>query len=148
MATLVRFDPFRELASLQSEMSRLMGEGGWIPALDAWETGDEIVYALDLPGVPEDKISVEFEEGALTVSAERERETTSSGNGYNRFERRFGTFERTILLPSGVTEADLSAKYENGVLELRVSKPEQPKPHRIPVTKGEAGAIEGEASKK
>lgn len=158
MATLVRLDPFRELASLQNEMSRLMGgffgdadrssTRGWIPALDVWETGDEIVYAFDLPGVPEDKISVEFEEGTLTVSAEREREQESSGDGLHRYERRFGTFERTISLPAGVTESDLTARYENGVLELRVRKPEQPKPHRIPVTKAEIGAIEGKARKK
>ena len=80
MATLVRWEPFRELAGLQNEMSRLMnsvfeaaGDGGsagprtWIPAVDVWETDDELVYALDLPGAPQDSISVELEDGALTV---------------------------------------------------------------------------------
>src|SRR3954452_13892631 len=73
MATLVRWEPFREIATLQNEMSRLMntftGDSGgsgsahrsWVPALDVWETEAEIVYALDLPGIPEDDISVEFE---------------------------------------------------------------------------------------
>jgi HSP20 family protein len=157
MATLVRFDPFRELASLQNEMGRLMGgflgesgergSRGWIPALDVWETGDEVVYAFDLPGISEDKISVELDEGALTVSAEREREQTSSGDGFHRYERRFGSFERTISLPAGVTESDVTASYEIGVLELHVRKPEQPKPRRIPVTAGETSAIEGKARK-
>ena len=82
MATLVRWEPFRELAALQNEMSRFMNgltEGtsrttqSWVPALDVWETEREIVFAFDLPGIPEDKINVEFEDGALTVSAERER---------------------------------------------------------------------------
>jgi HSP20 family protein len=156
MATLVRFDPFRELASLQNEMRRMIyaeGSGeqsarAWIPALDVWESENEVVYAFDLPGIPEEKISVELEDGALNVSAEREREETSSQNGFHRYERHFGSFERTISLPAGVTEADVSASYSNGVLELRVRKPELAKPHRIPVAKSEAGAIEGKAEKK
>ena len=82
MATLVRWEPFREIASLQNEMSRFMnglleGNGrtnqAWVPALDVWETESEIVYALDLPGIPEDKISVELDDGALTITGERER---------------------------------------------------------------------------
>ncbi|HEY4977400.1 MAG TPA: Hsp20/alpha crystallin family protein, partial [Gaiellaceae bacterium] len=164
MATLVRrFDPFRELASLQNDMRRMIyaegpGERGsraWIPALDVTENEKEIVYAFDLPGIPEDKIAVDLEDGAVTVSAEREREETSSQNGLHRYERHFGSFERTIALPVGVTEADIKASYSNGELELHVRKPEQPKPHRIPVSKSETagsksetGAIEGKAHKK
>src|SRR4029453_6159871 len=83
MATLVRWDPLRELAAWQNDVDRLMGTflrgaaaGGngerWAPPLDVWETDDELVYAFDLPGVPEDKISIEFEDGTLTVSAGRE----------------------------------------------------------------------------
>jgi HSP20 family protein len=156
MATLVRFDPFRELASLQNEMRRMIyaeGDGehsarAWIPALDVWESEREVVYAFDLPGIPEEKIAVELEDGTLSVSAEREREETGSQDGFHRYERHFGSFERTISLPAGVTEADVTASYSNGVLELRVRKPEQPKPHRIPVAGSEAGAIEGKARKK
>jgi HSP20 family protein len=158
MATLVRrFDPFRELASLQNDMRRMMvcaeGVGGrgsraWVPALDISENESEVLYAFDLPGIPEEKITVELEDGTLSVSAERERAETSSQNGFHRYERHFGGFERTIALPAGVTEADLKASYSNGVLELRVQKPEQPKPHRIPVAKSESGAIEGKAQKK
>lgn len=79
MATLVRrFDPFRELASLQSDMRRMIYAEGvgerdpraWIPALDIWENENEVVYAFDLPGIPEEKIAVELEDGALSVSAE------------------------------------------------------------------------------
>jgi HSP20 family protein len=157
MATLVRrFDPFRELASLQSDMRRMIyaegaGERGsraWIPALDVWENENEVVYAFDLPGIPEKKIAVELEDGALSVSAEREREESSSQDGFYRYERHFGSFGRTISLPAGVSEADVKASYSNGVLELRVRKPEQPKPHRIPVSNSETGAIEGKARKK
>ena len=143
MATLVRWEPFRELAALQSEMSRYMngllesnGQAtqSWVPTADVWETEDEVVYAFDLPGIPEDKISVEFEDGALTVTAEREREHKVEDGKYFRFERRFGTFSRTIALPQGVTEEHVKAEYRNGVLELHVAKPEQPKPRKIEIS--------------
>jgi HSP20 family protein len=142
MATIVRWEPLRELATLQSEMSRLMNgllEGNgrqqqtWVPAVDVWETEDELVYAFDLPGIPEDKIEVEFEDGALTVGAERAREKTVENDRFYRFERRFGSFSRTIGLPQGVTEDSISADYKNGVLEVHVRKPEQTKPRRIQV---------------
>jgi HSP20 family protein len=156
MATLVRWEPFRELATLQSEMSRLMnsfasgganGEStrGWVPAVDVWETDTEIVYAFDLPGIPEDKISIEFEDGALTVSAERERTHEVSEDKLYRFERRFGTFSRTIGVPQGVTEDQIKADYHDGVLEIHVAKPEQPKPRRIEIGGGEQKTIEGTA---
>ena len=156
MATLVRFrEPFREIAALQSEMSRFLngleGNGrtnqAWTPAVDVWETESEMVYAFDLPGIPEEKISVEFEDGALTVSAERERTHELSDDRFYRFERRFGTFSRTIALPQGVTEDKISANYNNGVLEIHVAKPEQPKPRRIQVGGNQAQqpTIEGTA---
>ena len=160
MATLVRWEPFREIATLQNEMSRLMntftGDGGngtsqrsWVPALDVWETEGEIVYALDLPGIPEEDISVEFEDGALTVTAQRERKEELSEDQLYRFERRFGTYSRTFGLPQGVTEDQINADYKNGVLEIHVAKPEQPKPRRIQIGSGsEQKTIEGSATKK
>ena len=157
MATLVRWEPFREIAALQNEMSRFMnglleGNGrtneAWLPALDVWETENDIVYALDLPGIPEDKISVELDEGALTISAERERNQEQSEERFYRFERRFGTFSRTFSVPQGVTESDVSADYKDGVLEVHVKKPEQPKPKRIQVGSSDQAAIEGKAAKK
>jgi HSP20 family protein len=158
MATLVRWEPFREIAALQNEMSRLRSsllEGSegtnqaWVPALDVWETESELVYALDLPGVPKDKISVELDEGALTISAERERTQEESQERLYRFERRYGTFSRTFGVPQGVADEDVSADYKDGVLEVHVRKPEQPQPKRIQVGSGAAGAaIEGKAEKK
>jgi len=157
MATLVRWTPFTELASLQNEMSRLMNgllEGNgretqtWVPALDVWETEHDIVYAFDLPGIPEDKISVEFEDGSLTVSAERARTQETSDERFYRFERRFGTFSRTIGLPQGADEDAISADYKDGVLEVHVKKPEQQKPRRIQVGGGANATIEGEATQK
>ena len=159
MTTLVRWEPFREIATLQNEMSRLMntftGLGGgngsasrtWVPAVDVWETEGELVYAFDLPGIPEDKISIEIEEGALTVSAERERTEELSEDTLYRFERRFGSYSRTIALPQGIDEDKISADYRDGVLEVRVAKPEQSKPRRIQIGGGEQKTIEGKATK-
>jgi HSP20 family protein len=144
MSTLVRWEPFRELGTLQSELSRLMNgmlEGNgrtaqtWVPALDVWETPTEVVYAFDLPGIPEDRISIEVKDDNLTVSAEREKVGETSENGFYRFERRYGTFARAVGLPQGVDQDTISARYENGVLEVRVPKPEEQKPKKIELSK-------------
>src|SRR5512134_2382937 len=105
MTTLVRWEPFRELASFQNEMSRFMnglldGPGrvtqSWVPALDVWETEADVVYAFDLPGIPEDAISIEVKDDVLSISAEREKTEEVSEDGYFRFERRFGSFARAV----------------------------------------------------
>jgi HSP20 family protein len=140
MTTLVRWEPFRELTSLHNEMSRwlngaLEGPGrvtqSWVPALDVWETESDVVYSFDLPGIPEEKISIEVSDGTLTVSAEREKVEEVSDERYFRFERRFGTFSRAVGLPQGVNEDKIAASYRDGVLEIRVPKPEEQKPKRI-----------------
>jgi len=157
MATLIRFrEPFREIAALQNEMSRLMGgffdtdgrtNQAWVPAVDVWETEDEVVYAFDLPGIPEDKISVELEDNALTVSGERVRTDEVKGDRFYRFERRFGSFSRTIGLPQGTSEDGVKADYKDGVLEIHVRKPAEPKPRRIQVGSASSGAtIEGSST--
>jgi HSP20 family protein len=159
MATLVRWEPFRELAALQNDMGRLMsaflgqanGEATgrtWVPAVDVWETEKKLVYAFDLPGIPEDKISVEFDDGALTISGERERVDEVRNDGFYRYERRFGSFSRSVGLPQGVTEDDVKADYRDGVLEIKVAKPETPKPRRIQVGSGDRSAIEGTSTQK
>jgi len=144
MSTLVRWEPFRELGTLQSELSRLMNgvlEGNgrstqtWVPALDVWETPTEVVYAFDLPGIPEEQISIEVDDERMTVSAEREKIDETSENGFYRFERRYGTFARAVGLPQGVDQDNISARYQNGVLEVRVPKPEEQKPKKIALSK-------------
>jgi HSP20 family protein len=160
VATLVRWEPFRELATMQSEMGRLMnglfGEGNartvqsWIPPVDVWETENEVVYAFDLPGIPEDKIAVELHDDSLTVMGEREHKDERSEDGFYRYERRFGSFSRTLGVPQGVSEDDIKAEYKNGVLEIRVAKPELTKPRRIQIGgasgKAESATIEGTAT--
>src|SRR3954451_7364713 len=146
MATLVRWEPLRDVAALQNEMGRMVNaffnEGGtngvksWVPALDVWESDNEIVYAFDLPGLTEDTISIELEDGALTVSGERERAEEVKDARFYRYERRFGSFSRTIGVPQGVAENDIRAEFMNGVLEVHVAKPAAPKPRRIHIGGG------------
>jgi HSP20 family protein len=127
---------------MQNELSRLMnglfeGNGrqtqSWVPTLDAWETESELVYAFDLPGIPQDAISVEVEEGTLTVSAERSRNSEVEDEHFHRVERRYGTFTRSVGLPQGVADEAIKATYTDGVLEIHVPKPEQPKPKKIEI---------------
>ena len=103
-----------------------------------WETERELVYAFDLPGVPEDRIEVELHDDTLTVTATRERTDERSESGFVRFERRFGSFSRAVGVPAGVSEDDIKADYRDGVLELRIAKPEEPKPRRIKLGGGHA----------
>jgi HSP20 family protein len=142
VATLVRWEPIRELATLQTEMSRLMnglfeGNGrttqSWVPAVDVWEKESELVYAFDLPGVTLDEISIELHDDTLTVSAERKRSEEVAEDGFVRFERRFGSFSRAVGVPQGITEDAVKADYRDGVLEVRVAKPEVSKPKKIQV---------------
>jgi HSP20 family protein len=154
---LVRWEPFRELAALQNEMSRWTSQltgaapangssSTWLPAVDVWETEGELVLSFDLPGISEEDIAVELDDNVLTVSGERERTSEHSNDGFYRFERRFGTFSRSVTLPQGVQEDAIQASFGNGVLEVRVPKPEEPKPKRIQI--GGQGAIEGTSTRK
>jgi HSP20 family protein len=157
---LVRWEPFRELAALQNEMGRWMNQlaGGvgttpgngqsstWLPAVDVWETDSELVLSFDLPGIPEEKVTVELDDNVLTVSGERERTQEHSNERFYRFERRFGQFSRSVTLPAGIEEDEIQANYKDGVLEIRVPKPEEQKPKRIQI--GTQGAIEGKSTRK
>jgi HSP20 family protein len=157
---LVRWEPFRELAALQNEMGRWMNQlsGGigvpagngqsstWLPAVDVWETDNELVLSFDLPGIPEEKVSIELDDNVLTVSGERERTQEHSNDRFYRFERRHGQFTRSVTLPTGIKEDDIKAAYKDGVLEIRVPKPEEAKPKRIQI--GSQGAIEGKGSRR
>ena len=154
---LVRWEPFRELSALQNEMGRWMSQlsgatpangqsSTWLPAVDVWETEGELVLSFDLPGIPEGDIAVELDDDVLTVSGRRERSAEHSSERFYRFERRSGTFSRSVTLPAGVNEEDIKADYTNGVLEIRVPKPAEQKPRRIPI--GSQGAIEGESTRR
>jgi HSP20 family protein len=156
---VVRWSPLTELASLQNDMARMMdtfftprpGNGGgssWLPAADVTETDDALVLSFDLPGLKQDEINIELEDNVLTVSGQRERKHERKGENFYRWERRFGQFARSVALPAGITESDIQATYENGVLEVQVPKPEEHKPKKIQIGVGGSKAIEGTGSRK
>ena len=150
--TIVRWEPLREFSTLQNEMNRLFNtvfdapspaNAGstlrrWMPAMDLVETDDNFVLRADLPGLGEDDVTIEFEDGTLTVSGERKAEHESKNEGYYRVERAFGAFSRSLTLPQGIDPEAVTANFENGVLEIRVPKPEERKPRRIEI--GGSGA--------
>jgi HSP20 family protein len=121
----------------------------WLPAVDVTETDDALLLHFDLPGLRQEDISVELNDNVLTVSGQRERKQEAAKDGFYRYERRFGAFSRSVSLPQGVSEDDISASYESGVLEVRVPKPEEQKPRRIQIGTGQgAKSIEGTGSRK
>jgi HSP20 family protein len=146
--TIVRWEPFRELSSLQTEMNRLFntafeGQGGngparrWTPAMDLLETQDEFVLRADLPGMGESDVNIEIEDNVLTVSGERKTEHEDKREGFHRLERAYGSFSRSLTLPKGIDAEAVSAAFDRGVLEVRVPKPEQRKPRRIAISTGD-----------
>jgi HSP20 family protein len=159
--TIVRWEPFRELSSLQTEMNRLFnaafetGSGGgtaaprrWTPAMDLVETEDQFVLRADLPGLGEEDVNIELEDNVLTVSGERRTEHEDKREGFYRMERAYGSFSRSLTLPKGVDPEAVTAAFDRGVLEVRVPKPEQRKPRRISISSGdgEPRTIEGAAA--
>ena len=149
---LVRWDPARELDALQGDVNRLFdsffgrGDGGsggsygstrrWIPPMDLVETEDHLVLRADLPGVEEDDIEIEVKDGVLTIAGERKARHEEKREGYHRVERTFGRFSRALELPKGVEPGSVSASFERGVLEVRMPKPAERKPHRIEIKSG------------
>jgi HSP20 family protein len=152
MTTVVRFrEPLRN-ATMNGEAERLIktlfesppraaaiSNHAWTPPIDIWETEGELVYAFDLPGIPEETIAVDLDDSTLTVSGSRQRTEIEDGRFF-RYERPFGEFTRSVALPEGSGDGEARAHYANGVLEVHVQKPEQSKPRRLPVmTTVEAG---------
>src|SRR3954464_14212231 len=149
---IVRWEPLRELTTLQNEMNRLFGSvmdtppqqsnGGtlrrWMPAMDLVETGDHFVLRADLPGMSESDVNIEVEDRVLTISGERKAEQTENKDGYHRVERAFGAFSRSLTLPEGVDAESVSASFDRGVLEVHIPKPEERKPRKISIGVGSA----------
>jgi len=156
--TIVRWEPLRELGTLQTEMNRLFntvfdspgGNGGtlrrWMPAMDLLETGDHFVLRADLPGMGEEDVNIELEDSTLTITGERKTEHEESQEGYYRVERASGSFQRSLTLPKGVDPEAVTASFDRGVLEVRIPKPEERKPRKIAIGGGSQNTIEGKAA--
>jgi HSP20 family protein len=153
---IVRWDPAREVDSLQSEVNRIFDTffGGrpangalrrWVPPMDLVESDDHLVLRADLPGLDSDDVSIEVKDGVLTISGERRGEHEEKADGYYRVERAFGAFSRSMTIPEHVDAEGIAATFDKGVLEVRIPKPEERKPHRVEIG---APAISGTATEK
>ncbi len=139
-----RWDPFRDLASIQSELNRLFGRtyggeggsapsGGWMPPLDVFETQDRFVVVVELPGVDPDSVDLSVEDSTLTIRGERKFYEGISEEAFHRVERRYGAFGRSLTLPQTADAGRIDASFDRGVLTINVPKVEQAKPKKIQI---------------
>ena len=122
----------------------------WVPPVDLVEAEDHFVLKADLPGLTEGDVSIEVQDGSLTISGERKSQHEGHERGWYRIERAFGSFNRSLTLPDGVDADRIEASFSHGVLEVRIPKPEQRKPRRIEISTGNGNgrpaAVEGSAT--
>src|SRR5262245_19692294 len=133
---LTTWEPFSELQPFDRAFTKLFPEtsGKWSPAADIWEDDEKIVVSLDVPGMTQKDISIEVNNGVLTVCGERkfERKDEKGGRFHHR-ESHYGAFERAFYLPDTVEAEKIDATYANGVLTLTLPKAEKAKPRQISV---------------
>lgn len=151
--TVVRYDPFRDLRTLQEEVNRLfstnltrsfddegIGRGAWAPSVDIYENKDHIVLEAELPGMKQEDFDLSIENNVITLRGERKFEKTDEADNYHRVERSYGAFTRSFTLPQTVSAEGAAAEYNNGVLRVTLPKREETKARRIQITGSEAGA--------
>lgn len=159
---IVRHDPFRELRSLQDEMTRLfsgvmpanredfMTAGAWNPSVDIFEDKDRLILEAELPGMKREDFEISVENNVLTLRGERKFEKKAEGDNYHRVERSYGSFTRSFTLPQTVTADGATADFDNGVLRVSLPKREETKARKIEITGhgSDAKAIDIEAAGK
>jgi HSP20 family protein len=136
MSLLIRPEPFSQ--DFDRLFSSLFDTGGrqvqrWVPAMDLVEADDHFVVKADLPGLGEDDVAIEVQDNVLTISGAREAEHERKEKGWYRLERSYGSFNRSLTLPDGVDAERVEAKFDRGVLEVTIPKPEERKPRRISI---------------
>jgi HSP20 family protein len=141
MALLVKPEPFtREIDRVFDAFFGQSDQGRrWVPPMDLVEAEDHFVLKADLPGLAEADVNIEVQDGTLTISGERKAEHEQREKGWYRIERSFGTFSRSLTLPDGVDPNRIAASFRDGVLEVRIPKPEERKPRRISISSTGAG---------
>jgi HSP20 family protein len=107
---------------------------GWSPALDLYQSNDNVVAVVELPGMRKEDIELSLHDGTLTISGERKRESSSNGEKAERTERYIGRFRRSIALPTRVDAGKVSATYRDGILTVTLPKAEEVKPKQIQVS--------------
>jgi HSP20 family protein len=140
--TLVRWDPFREMARMQNEINRLFDDrairqedltAGFWPPVDVYQDHEQIVLTCELPGMDAKEVDLQVENGVLTIRGERKLEREDKKDNYVRVERWYGTFNRAFTLPTTVDADKVKAEFKNGVLRVTLPRKEETKPKQIKV---------------
>src|SRR6267143_3095273 len=150
--SIVRYDPFRDLRTLQDEVNRLftgnvartfddegIARGSWSPSVDIYENKDQIVLEAELPGMKREDFDLSVENNVITLRGERHFEKKDETDNYHRVERAYGGFLRSFTLPNSVSGEGAMADYRNGGLRVVLPKKEETKARRIEI-KGEGAA--------
>jgi HSP20 family protein len=143
---VVKYDPFRDLRSLQDEINRIftgatpvsssredMLNGDWSPRVDIFENKDNLVLEAELPGLNREDFELSFENNVLTLKGERKFEKKTDNDNYHRIERLYGAFTRSFTLPQTVTAEGAAAEFRNGILQVSLPKREETKARKIEV---------------
>ena len=152
---LTRWDPFRELVTLQDRMNRLFQDSwaspgsatsrsgeesltssSFMPPVDVYEDDHAIVLKMEVPGIDQKDIDIRLENNVLSVQGERKFEKEEKEENFQRIERRYGSFSRSFTLPNTVETDNVQADYENGLLKIKLSKRAEAKPKQIKVNIG------------
>jgi len=157
MTVLTRWDPFRELNTLQDRMNRLFRESlregqdeslstsSFAPAVDVYEDEHNVVLKIEVPGIDEKDIDVRIENNTLIVHGERNIDKEEKEENYRRIERQYGSFTRTFTLPNTVDTDSVSANYDRGVLKIQLAKKAEAKPKQIKVNVAGEKTLESKA---
>jgi len=157
MSNMVRWDPFREMMGLRRAMDRLFDDalasssGEWQPlawnlALDVIENENEYVVKASVPGLKPEDLDITFENKVLVIKGDLKEEKDAEEGNYHLRERRYGSFSRSLTLPSNVKADQIQASYTDGVLKLQLPKAEESKPKRIAIHTGDVKMIDSTAS--
>jgi len=143
---LMRWDPYREVSSLQDRLNRAFGGrterddemqlAAWAPPVDIAEEKDRILITAELPGFQENEIEIQTENGMLTLRGERKFEKETDGKSYHRVERSYGQFVRSFSLPNNVDREKIQATFRDGLLQVELPKREDAKPRTIKISPG------------
>ncbi len=138
-----RWDPFKELTNLKSQMDKifenLLGEGeeiktgSWVPPVDIYETENEIVIKAEVPGVSQGDVEIKVEDDTLIIRGEKKFERDMEKETYHRAERVYGKFQRTFILPKSIEKDKIKATLKHGVLTIILPKKEEVKPKEISI---------------
>jgi len=135
--SLTHFDPLTNLRLFEDAFTRMLSEPQsnrpWSPAVDIYETDNELVLKADLPDVNQNDIDVRVENQTLTITGQRDFEKKEASKGYHRIERNYGTFQRSFAVPNTFDTEKIAASFKNGVLTVSLAKKEAAKPRQVKV---------------